>query len=453
MPNPYPSRDGTFPPMESTLNIREILSRRDQIRTELTTILDAAPDGDLPAEARARFDSLEAEAGRLNDAERRQALVDDLARRAAGTPLTGGGGGDPRYDTLTSQVSVTDVLRAQLGATDAAAGRAREASAEMARRSGRPPEGLYFDMRATRSAIEKRVFSTTTPGGGPGSNLIATDVANTVIDRLRERSVVRKMGATVLGGLTGNVSLPRLKASATAFWVAENQALTVSDPQTDAVTMSPKHCGGLVEISRQMLLQTSPDVTVMIENDLAQLLSTALDQVALVGGGTNQPSGILASGSGVTIVAGGTNGAALSWPNIVALIASVDQSNALTGSLGFVTNAKAVKSMMQVTRTTTDTASNFLVSDPATLASYPMMSTQNIPATGTKGSGSNLSAIIFGDWSQLLIGFWSELDLLLNPYDSIAYPKGNVLVRAMMTCDVAIKHPLAFAAITDVVAP
>jgi hypothetical protein len=76
-----------------------------------------------------------------------------------------------------------------------------------------------------------------------------------------------------------------------------------------------------------------------------------------------------------------------------------------------------------------------------------------VPATFTKGTGTALSALIFGDWSQLLLGFWSELDILVNPYDSTAYAAGGVLIRAMMTCDVEIRHPLSFAAITDLIAP
>jgi hypothetical protein len=79
------------------------------------------------------------------------------------------------------------------------------------------------------------------------------------------------------------------------------------------------------------------------------------------------------------------------------------------------------------------------------------MSTQNVPSNGTKGTSSGVcSALIFGDWSSLYIGFWSELDLLVNPFDSTAYAAGSVLVRAMMTCDVQLRHAAAFAATTDI---
>jgi HK97 family phage major capsid protein len=432
------------------LTLREILARRETIRTELRSILDAAPDGNLGDEARTRADALQAEAERLNTHEARVAALDELDRRAAGTPLTGGT--DDRFEALAGQVTALDVIRAQMGGTDAACGRAKEVSAELERRSGRRAEGLLFGLGVSGAPVERRVFSVTTPAGGPGSNVIQNTVSPNLIDRLRERVLVRQLGATVLSGLQGNLAIPRLKASATASWVAEGGAITASDPQTEQVSLSPKHVGGIVEISRNMVQQPSLDVARMVEGDLTQLIAVALDQVAIQGGGTNQPSGILASGSGVTVnyVSGG-NGGGPTWDAIVALIAAVDTSNALGGSLAFLTNGKLVSKLRRTLKTGADTSSNFLMTDANTLAGYPIASTQNVPSNTTRGTGTNLSALIFGDFSQLIIGFWSELDILVNPYESTAYSKGNVQIRAMATADVKLRQSLAFAAQPDFV--
>ena len=58
---------------------------------------------------------------------------------------------------------------------------------------------------------------------------------------------------------------------------------------------------------------------------------------------------------------------------------------------------------------------------------------------------------ILGDFSQVILGIWSELDLLVNPFAETAYSKGNVLIRAMATCDIAVRHPEAFVVAEDVV--
>ena len=190
------------------------------------------------------MDAVHADLNTLESQIARQSLLDDLDRRASGTPLDGGGAGGA-FEQLARQVTALDVIKAQLNDTGEAAGRAREVSAELERRSGRRAQGLLFSMALSGAPVERRVFSTTTPAAGPGSNLIATDVSPNLIDRLRERLVIRQLGATVLSDLVGNLSIPRLKASATATWVAENSPLTMSDPQTDAVGLLRSTSAGL----------------------------------------------------------------------------------------------------------------------------------------------------------------------------------------------------------------
>ena len=202
------------------MTIRQILERRAAIRAELATIHAAHPDA-LPADVQTRWTALEAEAANLTAQEARQATLDDLDRRAAGHTVAGTG--DNRFDAQAAQVNILDVIRAQMGATDAGAGRAREVSAELARRSGRQPEGLLFHMGVSGASAEQRTLASFGPAAGPGGNLIPTNLSPNLIDRLRERVMVRRMGATVLGGLTGNLSIPRLKASATAQWVGGEQ--------------------------------------------------------------------------------------------------------------------------------------------------------------------------------------------------------------------------------------
>ena len=66
------------------------------------------------------------------------------------------------------------------------------------------------------------------------------------------------------------------------------------------------------------------------------------------------------------------------------------------------------------------------------------------------GSPGTEHGLIYADWSELLIGIWSEIDILVNPFESTAYSKGNVSIRAMATVDVAVRHKKAFVSIEDV---
>ncbi len=420
------------------MTLRHLLERRAAIAAELRTINDAAGDNELSAEQRGRFDALRNEAEALAARIARQAAVDDAERRAAGQPV---GTGDDRFDAELRQVGILDVIRAAMGATDASAGRAREMSGEMERRSGRRAQGLFWHMGAP---AEARTLTTTLPAGGPGSNLVPTDFRGDLfIDRLRNSTRVRALGATVLTGLSGNVTIPRRKASVTGAWVAEDAAIPASDPQFDAVTLAPKHAGALTEYSRNMLMQASPDVEQLTRADMALILAETLDRAAISGSGTGaEPRGILST-SGIGSVAIGANGGALSFDHVADLVGAVDDANA-TGT-GFLTNTRVRRAAAKLKDTT-----NLPLGLATVFQGMTPQVSNVVPANLTKGTGTNLSALIYGGWSDLLIGMWSELDILVNPYEATAYAKGNVSIRAMMTVDIAVRQAASFAAIRDI---
>jgi HK97 family phage major capsid protein len=206
----------------------------------------------------------------------------------------------------------------------------------------------------------------------------------------------------------------------------------------------------LAEYSRNIIMQSTPDVEMILRDDFAAQLARALDTAAINGSG-DAPAGILGT-TGVQDVAGGTNGLAPTWANILALVADVAGANALQGNLGFLTNSKVTAKCSTVLKSTTDTSSNFILEGPGDteLAGYPLVMSNLVPSNLTKGTASGIcSCMIFADWSQLIIGYWSAFDLLVNPYQAGSYEKGNVLIRGMLTADIAVRQPLAFAKTVD----
>ena len=420
--------------------IHETRQRIETLRVEARALVTAAGDGALDAAAETRFQAIEAETATLRAAERRAAFLDDADRRAAGTPVAGTG--DARLDAMVEGVGLLDAIRAQMGGTDHAAGRAREVSAELERRSGRKAQGLLWHM----GAPEQRVLTTTTPAGGPGSNIIGTDYRpDLFIDRLRAATRVRTLGATVLSGLSGNVVIPRRKASVVAGWFAENSPISVSDPQFDGVALTPKHAGVITEYSRNMVLQASPDVEALARADMAAVLAELLDSAAIAGtGANNQPRGILST-AGISTVSMGANGGALTFDAVADLVGAVADANG--AGTGFLTNSRVRRAAAKL-----KDAGNQPLGVDVVFQGERVEVSNLVPSNGTKGTGTNLSSVIFGRWSDLIVGFWSELDILVNPYESVAYSKGNVSIRAVMTCDIAVRHPESFAAITDIAA-
>ena len=168
-------------------------------------------------------------------------------------------------------------------------------------------------------------------------------------------------------------------------------------------------------------------------------------------GSSNQPTGILST-SGVISVVGGTNGATITYDHLADLIAAVAQDSADVGRTGFLTNNKVLTKLLK----TKDSDGNYLLGpgsmvagSPATLWGRRCEVSEQVPSNLTKGSASGTaSAVIFGNWSDLIIAQWGALDILVNPYGS-SYAAGNVELRAMQTIDLGVRNAESFAIMND----
>ena len=248
----------------------------------------------------------------------RAEMLAELERRAPGRPI--GGTGDAWLDHALGEFWITRAIAGFIGLPGVDWSRERELGQELARRSGRSFSGIPAPLSALwvpknrAGAIETRVVTTTNPSSGPGSNLISEIVdGQQMVDALRAALVIRGLGARIVSGLVANTDLPRLKQTATAQWVAENSAISPSDEAFDHVALRPRHCGGIVEVSRNMLQQPSIDIEMWVRRDLAEVLARALDSAAINGtGASNDPVGILNT-AGIGSVALGTNGGPLTY--------------------------------------------------------------------------------------------------------------------------------------------
>ena len=341
--------------------------------------------------------------------------------------------------------SLIRALHALANPADAAAQRAaafeRECSDAVSAKLGKAARGFFLP-----HDVQKRdlVVGTASAGG----NLVATDLlAGDFISLLRNAMVIMGMGTRMLTGLNGNIAIPRHSGAATAYWVAESGAPTESQQSFDQVTMSPKTVGAYTDISRKLLLQSSLDVEALVQQDLATVLGLAIQQAAINGtGASNQPSGLLTL---ITpSVAGGTDGAAPTWANIVELETDVSVANADVGTLSYLTNAK-VRGKLKGTSKVSGQNGFVWEGGDTPLNGYRAAVTNAVPSNLTKGSGSNLSAILFGNFADLLIGMWGTLDLMVDPYSNST--SGTVRVVALQDVDVAVRHAESFATMVDAI--
>jgi HK97 family phage major capsid protein len=411
------------------MTLQEIRERRAAKTAEARAIVAKAESEkrQLSAEESTNFDKLKSEITDLDAAEQRAQFLADAEPRMVGVTVAGNGGDTSAQ--LESQVSDQDVLRAGMEGR-ALTGAAAEYHAETERRTGRKAQGIFVPM----SALETRVNTTTS-----APEIVPTQHrADLYIQPLRNRLLARRLGVRVLSGLSGNLVIPKHGTGLSTGWVAENQAVPESDLNPASVSLSPKHAGGVTELSRQLIMQSSPDVEQLVRDDFAFVLAQAIDSALIKGGGTNEPDGVLSTAGIQT-----ANLATLNWANVLAMKTKAELANVDASS--WLMNPK-VAAKFAGTEKSTGTGI-YLMNDEGRIAGLQGHVTNQVPdfdATPDTGIA------ILGDWSQVLLGIWSEIDILVNPFAETAYRRGGVLVRAMSTVDIAVRHPEAFVVASDV---
>ena len=345
------------------------------------------------------------------------------------------------------QYSFLRALNALANPGDANAQRAaafeRECSDAAAAKLGKQPGGLLVPFE-----IQKRDLVAGTPTAG--GNTVATDLlAGSFIDILRNAMVINGMGTQMMTGLVGNIAIPKQTGAGTSYWVAENLAPTESEQTIGQVTMSPKTVGAFTDISRRLILQSSIDVEGMVQRDLATLLGLAIQQAAINGSGvSNQPSGIITLLGATNGAVGGTNGGAPTWQHMINLETAVAVANADVGTMGYLTNA-AMRGRLKSTSKVSGQNGFIWENGDTPINGYRTAVTNAVPSNLTKGTGTNLSAIIFGNFSDLMIGMWGGLDLQVDPYTGGA--AGTVRVRVLQDVDVAVRYVESFSKMVDAI--
>ena len=309
---------------------------------------------------------------------------------------------------------------ADRGAREAAAFEI-EASEAAAAKLGRQSRGITIPMDVLTRDLN---VGTATAGG----NLVATELdAGSFIDLLRNASALDAAGATVLTGLTGNVNIPRQSGAGTAYWVAESGAPTESQQTIDQVALTPKTCGAYTDYSRKLLIQSSIDVENMVRNDLARVIALEIDRVGLYGtGSSNQPLG-LKNTTGI-----GTENFAAATPTfaeVVALESDVATGNALLGSPVYLMNAAMRGGLKTQAK---DSGSGLFVMEGDLVNGYRGVLSNQV------ASGD----LWFGNFADLIIAYFSGLDLMVDPYTHST--SGTVRVVALQDVDVAVRHPESF---------
>lgn len=320
----------------------------------------------------------------------------------------------------------------------------REVSDAIAAKMPTPARGFYLPLSLqTRASVTGQIVGTSSLGGAAVQTTLLS-----LIEILRNRLVVRKAGARFLTGLTDTISFPRQITANTFTWTGENPtaANTLTALTLNNLTMSPKTGMVSTAFSRQVLIQSSPDMQALVLDDIANVVALGIDSAAINGTGSNsQPTGVRST-SGIGNRTLGTNGAALTWADLVGLETDVADDNADVGALAYITNA-ANRGKLKTTLKSTTAGAVYLWeggNDPGMINGYAAYCSNQVPSNLTQGTSTTVcSSIIFGNWNELLVGVWGNaLDVIVDPYTS--KNQNMIEVTGIAMIDVGVRHAVSF---------
>lgn len=405
----------------------ELKQRLTAIEAEMETITSKADRNDVDNTA---FDELAAKAKKLEaDIERELSIEKFNANRAVNAPTV-----------IVQPKNFMDFSF-------------RKAIFEMAYGKGLTGLEKEMDEEARRTnpgiqgfGVPQMVIDKRAALAAASSAVVATDTLD-FIDSLKAKLVIIQAGARLMTGLQGNLSIPR-KTSGAAVWEGEVDNGADFGMSLDAVTMSPKRLGAYQTLSKQLLIQSSYAVEQMLRDDMSTMIARGVDDAAIEGGAASTPTGIIAT-SGIGSVAGGATGAAPTWANIVSLEKEVAIDNADLAALAFLTNPK-VRAKLKATAVGTDQRMVWAESGN-TLMGYNAFVTTQVPSDLDKSTTTGVcSAIIFGNFNDLIIGQWGNgLDVVVDPYSAAISAQVKVYTNSWW--DVGIRHAQSFAAMLDAV--
>ena len=308
-------------------------------------------------------------------------------------------------------------------------------------RSGQVANGTWLPLSALASPETRDLdISNGTPLRTPA---VLPNAAKTLLPT----SGLISGGAQVLSGIrSSTLSLPYLDGgTGGAAWHAEGTGPAVSlEPNFLAATIVPKSIVVELIVSRRLLMNTAIDLNELLRQELAQRFGSAIDAAALNGDGLLEPGGLL-NRPDLDVLSLGTDGAAMTHGDLAELEARVlTRANGSMSSPAWLIGPKMTRKL----RTTAKNA-GAMVFEGGDLLGHRVIQTSAIPENMTKGTSTGCAAMVFGDMSEIFVGFWgpAALDLLIDGFTLAKDGKIRIIARAEV--GIVARRVGAFAAVKD----
>ena len=272
---------------------------------------------------------------------------------------------------------------------------------------------------------------------GAGGSLVPTELMTPIIEPLRNWTALDKVNVRFLGGLSGNIVIPRQTGVVTPQAVSEIGALALSQPTFDQISARPRRIGNQTQYSKQLIFQASPDVEAIIRDDNFKQIALLCDEYGLNGSGaSSQPLGVMNQPGVFSIVFGAT-------PTITKLESMATKIRAanIREPLAFLTTSNTRGSLRSAAAALSNSTTvisgqqNAIwtgTDDMGDVTGRPAFDSQQIPN----------EQVLLGAWDNLIWFQWAGVEVVVDPYTKAG--TGEWLITMNTYNDFAVRHPQAF---------
>jgi len=294
--------------------------------------------------------------------------------------------------------------------------------------------------------------------GASGGFLAPTDEMDEVISLAKAgRPILNTVGIRRLSGLgSGEITMNKVTSGNTAYWGGSEEEVTESTAAFGQISLRPKYLRAWTTLSRELLKQTTIGVEGLIREELGYAMSRKLEQAAVYGTGlADEPRGVTQY-AGITTVTLGANGALPDWDDMDNLVHELEKVDTLEGNLSYVTSPQIAKVLRQTKvmpyAAASDGAYYLQKKSNAGIAEflgYGFETSTLVPVNLSKGTSSDCSYILFGDWSQMLLASWGGMEIRVSEQAATPFKQNQVLIAAFGSFDFNLRREDSFAVISD----
>lgn len=422
---------------------------RGLIAKELDGLLAKLKDNTITTEERTKMNDLDAQ---LDAADADIALLEKAEQRSKNPKrLTPEGDSQEQKEMRRFSLNKTILAMAEGRSLDGLEKELiDESTKEVRELGGAEPKGIYLSSKVINAMAEKRTMNVGTPSAG--GYFVPTEKLG-FFDSLFPNSVLDSLGVQKLTGLTAFTDLPGFSTAVTAGWATETGTQSPTDATVVNRSLSPKLLYAACNLSRQLMIQTNNSVENYILQNMMKSIYSALEAAVINGDGSNKPTGILGT-SGISTVSMGNNGLAPTLAKVLELVQTVETANADVTNGKFLLNPKLVAKLKQ---TVIDSGSGAMIlaynqyfgGVQNVIDGYPAFSTTNLPSNLDKGTSTGVcSSMVFGDFSQVVIGQFGGIELMVDTNSAAIVRAGSIALTVNSYVDSALKQPSAIGTLT-----